>query len=62
MRSGRPPLGLKRLPYEAVVLELGLPSRPAGLPLGAPKRDKLHYARALLLQQLSEPPSLARLA
>lgn len=67
-QSPAPP-GLKRLHYEAVVLELvaqqgaqWLPSGPAGLPLGAPERDKLHYARALLLQQLSEPPSLAQLA
>jgi AraC family transcriptional activator of pyochelin receptor len=63
------PLGLKRLHYEALALELvaqqcalWLPSGPATLPLGAPERDKLHYARALLLRQLSEPPSLATLA
>ncbi len=62
------PLGLKRLHYEAVVLELvaqqcalwlGAVSLP---PLGATERDKLHHARALLLCQLSEPPSLATLA
>ncbi|MVN77567.1 helix-turn-helix domain-containing protein [Hymenobacter sp. HMF4947] len=63
------PLGLKRLHYEALALELvaqqcalWLSSGPAAPPLGAPERDKLHYARALLLQHLSEPPSLAKLA
>jgi AraC family transcriptional activator of pyochelin receptor len=63
------PLGLKRLHYEALVLELvaqqcalWLPPGPALLPFGAPERDKLHYARALLLRHLSEPPSLAVLA
>lgn len=64
------PLGLKRLHYEAVALELvaqqaalWLPTAAAGpLPLGAPARDKLHHARALLLGQLSAPPTLAALA
>lgn len=63
------PLGLKRLHYEALALELvaqqcalWLPPGPALLPLGAPERDKLQYARALLLRHLSEPPSLATLA
>lgn len=66
--SPEPP-GLKRLHYEAVVLELvaqqaalWLPPGPPTLPLGAPERDKLHYARALLLHHLSEPPSAAALA
>lgn len=64
------PLGLKRLHYEAVALELvaqqaalWLPAAAAGpLPFGAPARDKLHHARALLLGQLSAPPTLAALA
>lgn len=64
------PLGLKRLHYEAVALELVaqqaallLPAAPAaGPPLGAPERDKLHHARALLLRHLAEPPTLAELA
>lgn len=64
------PLGLKRLHYEAVALELVAqqaaqwlaPAAPAPLPLGSAERDKLHYARALLLTQLAEPPTLAALA
>ncbi len=64
------PLGLKRLHYEAVVLELvaqqgalWLPAGPATQPaLGAAERDKLHYARTLLLGYLAEPPTLAELA
>ena len=64
------PLGLKRLHYEAVGLELAAqqaaqwlaPNPAAALPLGAPERDKLHYARALLLGQLAEPPTLSALA
>ena len=63
------PLGLKRLHYEAVALELlaqqaarWLPAPAAQLPLGSPARDKLHYARTLLLGQLSAPPTLAELA
>lgn len=67
--SPEPP-GLKRLHYEAVVLELvaqqaalWLAPGPTTLPpFGAPERDKLHYARALLLRQLREPPSCAALA
>lgn len=63
------PVGLKRLHYEAVALELvaqqaalWLAPGQAAPPLTAPERDKLHHARALLLRQLSEPPSLAGLA
>ena len=64
------PLGLKRLHYEAVVLELlaqqaalWLAPGPVALPpLGATERDKLHHARVLLLRQLAEPPTLAALA
>jgi AraC family transcriptional activator of pyochelin receptor len=64
------PLGLQRLHYEAVVLELvaqqaALWLRPSSLapPLpGAAEREKLHYARALLLGHLDEPPTLAALA
>lgn len=64
------PPGLRRLHYEALALELLaqqaallLPAAPAAASLlGAAEREKLHYAHALLLRSLAEPPTLAALA
>ncbi|GAA4318347.1 hypothetical protein GCM10023149_16390 [Mucilaginibacter gynuensis] len=65
------PKGLKRMYFEAVVLqllcyqcEILLPfersAKPAAITLS--ERDKLFYARDLLLVRLNDPPSLANLA